>query len=311
VPRIRHTGPAPVPASGRSGTGRRAGRRIRYMIALGALVTVLLPAAGRAAAGSAPAGSQDAYSRLPAALPADVGGLAFEATGTAEFGDDVELAPTRVDRPRRLQSVRVVLFGRGCQRGHWNTGDCATTPGAAFTHPLTLNVRAVNSSRHPAAPGALLASRTESARIAYRPSADPAHCTGGNAGRWYDRRSGRCEDGIAQVVTFRFDGRTVLPQRVIWTLAFDTTHYGRRPLGERTRCFTSRGGCGYDTLGVGARAFPGAPFAGTDTDPGGVLLDSATARSYCDGGAAGTGTLRLDAPCRSGLTPLAAIRTRS
>jgi hypothetical protein len=63
---------------------------------------------------------------------------------------------------------------------------------------------------------------------------------------------------------------------------------------------------------VGAKTFPGAPYARTDVDPNGAFLSSTWAGAYCDQ-TTPTGVLRLDTsitPCWTGYTPLAAIRTK-
>ncbi|TVT30043.1 hypothetical protein FNH05_29640 [Amycolatopsis rhizosphaerae] len=251
------------------------------------------------------------------AMPTDVlrcpnlPSLGFEATGTSEFGDEVGLAATGSGT---LSSLRVMFASYGCsQSGHWNTRDCVTTPGATFTHPITANVYAVDNTGPTPRPGALLATTTQTFTISYRPSADPANCAGPDAGMWFNPAVGACESKIRQLLTFTFPGTaTPLPSQVIWTVAFNTTHYGYSPIGVNTDCFRSNPGCGYDSLNVGTRTFPNAPYAGTDVDPNGAFLNSAIPSSYCDGGAGGTGTLRLDtAPtdCWADYKPLGEIRT--
>ncbi|MFF4579965.1 hypothetical protein ACFY15_16445 [Streptomyces sp. NPDC001373] len=210
---------------------------------------------------------------------------------------------------RTLTQLRVLFQSYGCSvSGHWNTGDCVTNPGATFTHPITANIYAVNTSSGTPAPGALLATVTQTQTIAYRPSADPANCTGTDAGKFLNTNTGLCANSIGQLLTFSFPVGTTLPSQVIWTVAFNTTHYGNPPIGENTACFASNPGCGYDSLNVGAFSFPGAPYQGTDIDPSGAFLDSVVPSSYCDGGSGGTGVLRLDTPCWAGYRPLGEIR---
>jgi hypothetical protein len=305
-PDRRHSHPRPGIAA-----RRRAARRI----ALGALC-LLLPL-GALSTGSAAAKSRGpilpglpGYSSIPLNLPGNVSSLGFEANATREFGDEVELAPGFIFRPSVLDSVRVVMSSWGCQSGAWNTNDCVSAGGSSFTHPLTVNVYAVDNSTSTPRPGALLATRTQTTRIAYRPSADPVRCTGANAGKWYDAVHQTCYNGIAQTVTFNFpDRRVQLPRQVIWTIAYNTTHYGSQPIGVKP-CFATSAGCAYDALNVGAQTFPGAPYVGTDVDANGAFLNSSIGGVYCDGGAGGAGVLRLDTPCWTGFTPLAAINTR-
>jgi hypothetical protein len=91
---------------------------------------------------------------------------------------------------------------------------------------------------------------------------------------------------------------------VIWTVAFNTTHYGAPPIGEGTTCFN-----------VGAWTFSGAPYAGTDVDPAGAFISSNDAGQYCDNSIIldFVGKLRLSigpAPCGWGdFKPLARIAT--
>ena len=57
-----------------------------------------------------------------------------------------------------------------------------------------------------------------------------------------------------------------MPDGVIWSVAFSTTHYGSAPKGEAQACYTSSGGCGYDSLNVGAFSAANAPYVGTDVN---------------------------------------------
>ncbi|MET7377702.1 hypothetical protein ABZT08_02555 [Streptomyces sp. NPDC005526] len=245
------------------------------------------------------------YSSIPTNFPACQAppSLGFEATGTSEFGDGVGLSTTGV-----LRTLKVDFQSYGCSvSGHWNTGDCVTTPGATFTHPITANIYAVNGS---GTPGALLATVTQTPTIPYRPSADP-RCTGADAGKWLNPATNQCVNSISAPLTFTFPTGTNLPSQVIWTVAFNTTHYGATPIGEQAACFSTAPGCPYDSLNVGTLTYPGSPYVGTDLDPNGAYLDSVIPSSYCDGGAGGTGTLRLDtAPtdCWAGFRPLGEIR---
>lgn len=240
------------------------------------------------------------YDAIADVLPGNVPSLGYEATSTSEFGDAVHLAYPG----RKLGTVSVVMSSWGCEDGSWTSG-CVTTPGATFDHPLTLNLYALSGG----GVGALLASQTVTFTIPYRPSADPVNCPGAPT-KWYNAADATCNNGLAVIVEWDFsDDAITLPQNVVWTVAYDTTHYGVSPIGTGAACYSSSGGCGYDSLNVGALAFPGAPFAGSDLDPDGAVLDSSWAGAYCDGGAGGVGTLRIDtaAGCWAGYTPLARI----
>ena len=227
--------------------------------------------------------------------------FAFEANQASEFGDGVGLSTTGT-----LSTLRVMFGSYGCSvSGHWNTGDCVTTPGATFTHPITANIYAVGAGGQP---GTLLATATQTFTIAYRPSADPA-CTGADAGGWFNGDINGCESKIRQLLTFTMPA-VQLPNQVIWTVAFNTTHYGANPIGENTVCFASAPGCGYDSLNVATMTYPGSPYVGTDLDANGAYVDSTWAGAYCDGGAGGLGSLRLDTAatdCWDGFRPLGEI----
>jgi len=94
----------------------------------------------------------------------------FACCGVSEFGDGVNLA--KLKETSVLDTVTVAMGSYGCETGSGTS--CSTTPGATFNVPITLNVYAIGSS--PYYVGALLATRTQTFAIPYRPSADPTHC---------------------------------------------------------------------------------------------------------------------------------------
>ena len=252
------------------------------------------------AAPSLAVGDTAIYSSIPATLPGNVPSLGYEATSTSEFGDLVEFAPS----PRHLTTVEVVMSSWGCESGHW-TGSpdpCETTPGATFSHDVTLNLYEVDPG--PSA-GALIAMKTTTFDIPFRPSADAVNCDGL---KWYDATDGECYSGYATTLAWDFSADGVyLPSQAIWTVTYNTTHYGASPVGTGAACYGEDGGCGYDSLNVGAETFLGSPFAGSDVDPDGAFLDSDWSGAYCDGGTGGTGSLREDtaAGCWTDFRPLA------
>jgi hypothetical protein len=278
-------------------------RTLRIAVTAAMVVTLVVMTAGLASAATPK--PKVTYNSVPTSLPGNVPSQPFQAQQTSEFGDSVMLATG----PRHADSVTVVMSSWGCQSGTWNGGDCVTASGANFTHPITVNLYSVLPSGQP---GTLLASRTQSFAIPFRPSADATNCTGADAGKWHSTADNACYNGFATKLTFNFLGSITLPadRHVIWTVAFNTSGYGAFPLGYGTTCAQSAAGCGYDSLNVGVQTFTGQPSAGTDVDPSGAVLNSATAAVYCDGGTGGTGTLRLDSPCWTGYTPLATIRTK-
>jgi hypothetical protein len=172
-----------------------------------------------------------------------------------------------------------------------------TTAGTTFSEPITLNVYSVGANN---AVGGLLATDTQTFNIPYRPSAsDPSvysaqGCTV-SGGQWYDATDNACYNGFANNITFSFSGQNVvLPSNVIYGVVYNTSDYGPSPYGESTACFTTVAGCGYDSLNVGLSQDPTNVSVGSDPNPGTVYWNTATAADYCDDGAGGTGTFRID-----------------
>lgn len=229
-------------------------------------------------------------------LPGNVASFGYEATASSAIGDRVRFS---AGSGRHLTTVVPTMSSWGCESGHWNTGDCATTPGATFSHPITLNIYQVGAGNQV---GALIRSVTQTFAIPYRPSADPVNCNGVNAGKWYHAPSNTCFNGYAVNITFNLASlNLVLPNEVIYGIAYNTTHYGAAPIGEGAPCFSTPQGCGYDSLNLGVAQ--GAPTVGTDPAPADAYYNSPFGSNYCDGGAGGVNTFRLDAGCWTGFKP--------
>lgn len=194
--------------------------------------------------------------------------VGFEAQADNELGDQVQLAGTA----RELVSLKVLFMSWGCESGHWYDGTCVTTPGATFTHPITANIYNPADLVNP------IATSTQTFTIPYRPSADPQNCpdpdtVAGSAAnsRWFNPANGvagACQNAIGTLLTFAFPAGTTLDDNVIWTVEYNTSHSGynpiAQPLGPGDSCSSSPGGCGYDSLNVGVKSYPNAPYAGTD-----------------------------------------------
>ena len=219
------------------------------------------------------------YNAIPDKVPGNVPSVGFEATATRDFGDEVGLG----GRARTLDSMSVVMSSWGCsESGTWHTGDCVTSRGATFDVPLTFTIYADNAG----VPGAVLATRTRTVAVQYRPSASPK-CTDANNvpnGKWYSTKDHTCYNGFAQTIEMNLPDVT-LPDQVIWTVKYNTTHYGEVPVGETAECFTASGGCGYDALNVGAESFPNA----RSREPTSMRIRSS-----------GMASLRLDRPTTHG-----------
>jgi uncharacterized repeat protein (TIGR01451 family) len=214
-------------------------------------------------------------------LPGNQTSVGAEAYGYKEIGDSITFAGTE----RNLATVKVTMSSWGCQNGRWNTADCVTTPGATFNVPITLNIYSAGDPT----PGSLIATKTQTFSIPYRPSSDNTHCTGG---RWYDGTN--CFNGLAHNITFDLSSLGVtLPNSVVYGLTYNTTSYGPNPIGTSAACFSSSAGCPYDSLNVAlspAVTVGSKPFADT------LYWNNAFASNYCDSGAAGVNLFRLDSP---------------
>lgn len=227
------------------------------------------------------------YNNIPNPLPGNLVSQAFEAQSASEFGGQVAFAGTDRSNP----TVTVIMSSWGCETGHWYSGDCATTPGATFAHPITLNVYSVGAGNQP---GTLVKTVTQTFNIPYRPSADTTNCTGGSAGKWFDGTT--CYNGFATPISFDLSS-TTLPNVAIIGVAYNTTHYGYAPIGESALCYSVGGGCGYDSLNVGLSS---PPTVGTDPLPNDAYVNSTWSGAYCSGP---TGTFRLDEGCWTGYQP--------
>ena len=242
---------------------------------LGVATCFVLPKAGPIC--DAGTGNTDAAYN---AIPTDVEhcappSLGFEANQVAEFGDRVTLDTTG---GTNLLSMTVDFQSYGCSdSGHWNTGatePCVTTSGETFTVPGGITAKIYSVVGGTLGP-VIATSDVLNPAIPFRPTADPINCPGpgGNGAndvgsRWFDPVSGACNYSLSVPLTFTFPAGTTFTsgQEVVWTVQFDTTHYGYSPIGEATTCFASAPGCGYDSLNVGAKSYSGAPYAGTDVN---------------------------------------------
>jgi hypothetical protein len=224
-----------------------------------------------AACSTGAAGASTIYSSIPNPLPGNVPSLGYQATQTAEFGDLIEFAGAG----RKLNSVTLVM-------SDWALAtDFPSFPGAggpSWNHPLTLNLYGVDNSGPNPAPGALIATRTQTFAIPWRPPADPT-CADKTQFRAAD---GICYSGLAFAVTFDFTGTTV-PDEIIYGVAFNTETWGQNPIGTPGP---------YESLNFGLAQV--SPTTGSNPFPDTAYWNTATASNYADGGAAGVGIFRRD-----------------
>ena len=263
------------------------------------------------------------YDSTISPLPGSLESTSFEATGATEYGNQIVFAGTA----RVLDNVDVTLDSFACQRGSGYSTSCASSPGATFTEPVTLNVYNVGTHN---AVGSLIVSETQSFNLPYQPSADqdyntpdtPGYCgpdvvpntyfssAAAFAGAWYDSAvdptTGNpigCVFGIAAKVTFNF-GHVLLPNSVIYGIAYDTSTFGDSPnapqyqVGGSTPTGHPRGSSGpYDALNVANSISPTSPTVGSDPHLGTAYVDYSASpygsTNYCDNGAGGN-VFRID-----------------
>jgi hypothetical protein len=199
----------------------------------------------------------------------------FESRHIAEFGSQVSLAGT----DRLNSNVTILMNSMACQTGTWQSGCVTATPGASFSHPMTLRVYNVDPTK-PDSIGDLVTSVEKTFAVPFRPTSDG--CNGTNT-MWTDA-DGNCHASKSFTVDFSL-GSVKLPDNAIVTIAYNTTHEGLEPLGGT--------GGPYDYLAV---AGVSAPSVGTILPGSGdayVSYSPAAGTAYCDQ-SAGTTTLRLD-----------------
>lgn len=266
-----------------------------------ALLLVAATAVALAVASPAAFGGKDGkpiYDSTVRPLPGNLPSLGAEAYAFTQIGDEVTFA----GKSRTLKAITVTLSSWGCEAGHWYSGDCVSSSDATFAVPITVRVYSPGPGN---TAGALIATQTETFNVPYRPSSDVEHCTGG---RWFDKKEG-CFNGLATNVTFEFDGHdVVLPDTVVYGISYDTSHYGPSPVGESAACYTSSGGCPYDSLNV---ALAPEVSVGSKPFPDTLYWDTFYAGNYCDNGTAGVGIFRLDSAtsaCWGGYVPAVEFR---
>jgi len=188
-------------------------------------------------------------------LPPNTPSYGFEAAALTSLGDRVAL---KAGSPRTVHAITVAMSSWACQTGGWNTLDCASAANATFNHPITLKV--YDSL------GNLLATRTQTFTIPFRPSADPT-CVGADVGKW-KASNGTCYNGFLSAITFDLRSLNIkLPDDVLaFEVSYNTRTYGSPALGVTGP---------YDSLNVGLYSTATTPSIGSYTNPG-VLIENGT-----------------------------------
>ena len=228
-----------------------------------------LVVAGALLLGAAPALAQGTvvYDSIPSPTPANVPSVGYQATQTAEFGDEVRLES---DTPRRTGYATVLMSSWSLHSNY------PERPSAGYIHPITLNIYADAASAVAHSP---VQTVTQAFLIPWRPAADPS------CGTAWKATDGVCYNGFAFTITF--DLRSLnydLPEQFIYGVAYNTNTWGYAPIGAPGP---------YESLNLGLNSTP--PVAvGTDVNPDAVYWNTQTAANYADGGTGGVGIFRPD-----------------
>ncbi|HLJ13983.1 MAG TPA: hypothetical protein VKV15_05760 [Bryobacteraceae bacterium] len=214
------------------------------------------------------------YSSLPIPQPPNVPSEGFECCGTAELGDQVQLAGTA-----RVGGFVTVLMSDWAKHS-----DYPSMSSAGYTHPITLAIYDTVANARAHNP---LFSVTQPFLIPWRPEPDPT-CIDTGFSPWRSPVDQKCYNGFAFTITFDvrhagIGGAPVqLPDTLIFGVAYNTSTWGYHPLGV---------GGPYDSLNVGLNSTSG-PSVGTDVNPDVVFWN--THYGYTDNGADGLDVFRPD-----------------
>jgi PEP-CTERM motif len=185
------------------------------------------------------------YDSIPASLPPGIPSLGYELATASELGDAVHFA----GNARQLTSATLTLGSAALRNAYPASGTAA-----GFVLPLTFNLYGVLGGATPGV-GPLIASRTVSAEIPWRPQADAGCGTGYLAG-------GSRYDTAAFTVTVDLSGITV-PNDIVYGLSFNTQNYGPSPYGAAGP---------YDQLGIAL--ISSGPAIGIDIEPDALYLNT-------------------------------------
>jgi hypothetical protein len=195
------------------------------------------------------------FDTLPDVIPPNRPSQPFQAQQTAEFGDEIALAPGTGRHPVQATVLMVT----------WST--------TAYSYPITLNLYGVSE-------GTLtpIGTRTQTFDIPARPAADPT-CpdTGYGAGFAWRASDGKCYNGFAFTITFDLSGLDLLlPDSLAYGIAYNTQSWGYSPTGVDG----PYNSLNVAVIGDGSTAASAQPSVGTDPDPDAVLRNFFTSGAY-------------------------------
>ena len=185
------------------------------------VIAALVVVAVCAVAGSALAAGQSAVifdsttntgpkSNLPSYGP--------QAYSFAQIGGDATFAGSK----RKLTSAVVTLSSWACVDGHWNS---------ALRHARKCQVLASDHAQH-LQHDRRIAPDVQDAdvRRLVPPVRQPGQVRGVPT-KWYSTTEKTCFNGLAQDVTFTFDGMTTLPDTVRYGITYGTSNHGSPSMG--------------------------------------------------------------------------------
>ncbi len=256
-------------------------------------VGAILAVAAIVALSASVASAATIYNNIPKPAPKNTASIGFQATSTSELGGAVGFSGSVRSNPQ----VTIVLSSWACQEG--GGASCKTTAGATFGWPVTVKLYNVGPE---GSVGSLITESTKTLAIPYRPSAGK-NCTPNGEG--VVGYGSECIHGKEKKFTFPL--AAMLPNEAIVSVAYNTTSYGASPVGAAACSKFNPSRCAYDSLNVGLEEET-ATTAGTQPRPNDAYLNSTWAGFYCDGGAGGTGSFRLDSGCWTGFQPLISVK---
>lgn len=181
------------------------------------------------------------YNSIPDPLPPSSASVGYEANGIAELGELIQLGGGST---YTLLTATVLMTD-------WALQSDFNSPGAGFDQAITLNFYTVDSSSGMPLPAGPFASFTQEFFIPFQPAHDP---TCANSHAWRDA-AGTCINGTNTLITFDLNQLQV-PAQLIYTVAFNTQHYGADPTGQAGP---------YNSLNLGVST--GAPATGSNPLP--------------------------------------------
>lgn len=181
------------------------------------------------------------YDSIPSPTPPNVPSLGYQASQTAEFGDEIKL---EVDTPRRTGFATVLMSSWSLHSTY------PSMPAAGYPHPITLNIYLDAAA---AAAHAPVATVTKTFTIPWRPEADPT------CGTAWLANDGNCYNGFAFKITFDLRSFNYdLPEQFIYGIAYNTQSWGYAPLVVSGP---------YNSLNVGLHEAPPPVAVGIDVNP--------------------------------------------